>query len=528
VHPGKWTDFSLSLVAGAAFFALAVVAAARGKRDPLARLLAVLCVNLVVYAMSETVKDLRSQFNNSLLDWINSAAGSISPALFYHLVVAFVGQRKSLRRAIVASYIYFGALALFSLSPIVFAGNTRFVNGPAWASGMLAGMALVLAHGVVLLVRHVEDASAEEKARTRLIFTATLIAAVANASDLADLAGASWAPHLGAVGLAVSGFVLAAAALRVRIFERLSVLTAVNAVAIALIVVLAEIAVFRFVGDRSALVVVLTVLVVLGALVSSRFVVGDYAAARDRTLAHASLGRMAAQMAHDIKNPLASIRGAAQFLAAERQAGRSIDEQNEFLDLLVQQCDRLTRVVDQYQRIGRGEPLLGETDLNDAAREAMRFLSSTATIDARLADALPACETDRDLLVIALENVLRNAHEAATDRPLHVETGRTPGSGDDRQREWLYVAVRDEGPGMDPRTRERALEGFFTTKSQGSGLGLAFVRRVIEAHRGKLLIESREGHGTTVRIELRASGRGSVTGAAEGGTAQAPVAASAE
>jgi signal transduction histidine kinase len=58
---------------------------------------------------------------------------------------------------------------------------------------------------------------------------------------------------------------------------------------------------------------------------------------------------------------------------------------------------------------------------------------------------------------------------------------------------------------MDPRTRERALEGFFTTKSQGSGLGLAFVRRVVEAHGGKLLIDSHEGEGTVVRIELRAA-----------------------
>jgi signal transduction histidine kinase len=351
----------------------------------------------------------------------------------------------------------------------------------------------------------------EEKVRSRLVLAAALIAGVANMTDLADLAGASWSPHLGAIGLVVSAFVLTAAALRVRVFERLSFLTAVNAITIAISVVLAEIGVFRFVGDRSAFAVVLTVFVVLCALIASRFVVGDYAAARERTLAHASLGRMAAQMAHDIKNPLASIRGAAQFLAAERAAGRSIDEQHEFLDLLVAQCDRLTRVVDQYHRIGRGEPVLGKTDLNDAAREAMKFLASSATLDVRFAEPLPTCETDRDLLVIALENVLRNAHEAATGGTVHLETGHVPGSGvgpspvTGGERPWVFVSVRDEGPGMDPRTRERALEGFFTTKSQGSGLGLAFVRRVVEAHRGKLLIESHEGRGTTVRIELRAA-----------------------
>jgi two-component system sensor histidine kinase HydH len=498
------TDLVVSLITGAAFFALAVLAASRGKRDPLARLLAVLCVDLVAYGTSGAIKDFHGLSPNPIWGWVNACTASVAPALYYHLVVAFVGRRKALRVVLGASWTFFGALALFSLSPVAVPSAEPLVNGAGWAVGMLVGMVLVVGHGMALLARHRHGASMEEKARTRLVLAAALIAALANMSDLVLIAGASWAPHLGTMGLAVSAFLLAAAALRVRVFERLPFLTAVNAAAIAVIVLLAEIAVFRFVGDRIAFAVALTVLVVLGALVAWRFVLGDYAAARERTLAHATLGRMAAQMAHDIKNPLASIRGAAQFLAAERAAGRSIDDQNDFLDLLVKQCDRLTRIVDQYHRIGRGEPLLGDTDLNDAAREAMKFLSSKTTIDARFADALPMCETDRDLLVIALENVLRNAHEAATDRPLHLETGKaTATSSGDRHKDWIYVSVRDEGPGMDPRTRERALEGFFTTKSQGSGLGLAFVRRVVEAHRGKLLIESQEGRGTTVRIELR-------------------------
>jgi signal transduction histidine kinase len=491
------TDFIVSLVSCGAFVALTVLAASRGKRDPLARLLSLLCVNLVLYSSSEAIGVLGNHHTKPIWDWINDITASESPPLFYHLVAAFVGQRKALQRQIIACHLYFGGLAILCASPFVFPRMAWFPGGSLWALAMLIGMATIITHGIFLLTRHVRGASMEEKARSRLVLAAVLIAGLANMTDLADLAGASWSPHLGASGLVVSAFVLTAAALRVRVFERLSFLTAVNATAIALSVVLAEIGVFRFVGDRSALAVVLTVFVVLCALVASRFVVGDYAAARERTLAHASLGRMAAQMAHDIKNPLASIRGAAQFLATERAQGRSIDDQNEFLDLLVAQCDRVSRIVDQYHRIGRGEPVLGKTDINDAAREAMKFLSTSATIDARFAEPLPACETDRDLLVIALENVLRNAHEAATGRTVHLETGHTGGS--------IFVAVRDEGPGMDPRTRERALEGFFTTKSQGSGLGLAFVRRVVEAHRGKLLIESHEGRGTTVRIELRAA-----------------------
>ena len=499
MRPTELTDFVVSLVTTGAFVALTVLAASRGKRDPLARLLALLCVNLVLYSSSEAIGVLGGHREKPMWEWINDVTASESPPLFYHLVVAFVGQRKALQKAIIACHAYFGVLAILCASPFVFPQMAWFPGGVHWAIAMLVGMGTLIVHGIVLLTRHVRGASMEEKARSRLVLASAMISGIGNMTDLVDITGATWAPRLGASSLVVSAFVLTAAALRVRVFERLSFLTAVNAVTIALCVVLAEIGVFRFVGDRSALAVVLTVFVVLCALISSRFVVGDYAAARERTLAHASLGRMAAQMAHDIKNPLASIRGAAQFLAAERTAGRSIDEQHEFLDLLVKQCDRMTRIVDQYHRIGRGEPVLGKTDINDAAREAMRFLSSAATIDAKLAEPLPECETDRDLLVIALENVLRNAHEAAIDRTVHIETGHNKVGGN------VFVAVRDEGPGMDPRTRERALEGFFTTKAQGSGLGLAFVRRVVEAHRGKLLIESQEGQGTTVRIELRAA-----------------------
>jgi len=507
------TDLAGALIASAAYLALTVLAAARGRRDPLARNLAVLCVDLFVYCMSETMRDLKAQ---QFWAWINDATASLSLVLFYHLVVVFVGRRKAMRWMTRAMYVYFVTLALMSLSPVFGVGVRvdRVLGESWWAIAMLFGLVTVIGHGVVLLAKHLRGASAEETSRSRLLLAAALIAGAANATDLFDIAGASWSPHLGSLGLVVSALLLMVAALRIGMFERLSILTAVNTLAIAFMVVLAEFAVFRLAGDRPALAVVSTVFVTLGALLATRFVVNDYVASRERTLAHATLGRMAAQMAHDIKNPLASIRGAAQFLAQERASGRSIDEQQEFLDLLVAQCDRLTRIVDQYQRIGRAEPVLGSTDLNDAVREAIKFLGSAVTLDEHLTDPLPPCETDRDLLVIALENVLRNAHEARVDGAIHLSTGVvtsdresfSPSSASPRVARWVFVAVRDDGPGMDPRTRERALEGFFTTKSHGSGLGLAFVRRVIEAHGGKLIIDSQEGSGTTVRIELRTSG----------------------
>jgi signal transduction histidine kinase len=494
------TNFLSALGASAAFLALTVLAASRGRRDPVARSLAILCVDMCAYCSTEALKTAKVVGflpAERLWDWINNASASMSVVLFYHLVATFVGRRRALRPQLSVAYAYFGGLALLSLSPIVVARADPLSGGAIWAGAMLLGMIAIIGHGIVLLARHLREASAEESARARLLVGAAMIAGAANSTDLFDIAGAAWFPHLGALGLLASSVLLTFGALRWGVFERLSILATLNALAIALVVVLAEVSVFRFAGHRIALAVVCTVLVALGALVALRFVVNDYAASRERTLAHATLGRMAAQMAHDIKNPLAAIRGAAQFLATERASHRSIDAQIEFLDLLVSQCDRLGRIVDQYHRIGRSEPVLHATDLNDAVREATRFLGTKAPIETRLSDAIPMCQTDRDLLVIALENVLRNANEAAVDRVIHVTTTLSRG-----EKSWAIVSVRDEGPGMDPRTRERALEGFFTTKSHGSGLGLTFVRRVVEAHDGRLSIDSEEGAGTTVNIAL--------------------------
>jgi signal transduction histidine kinase len=95
-----------------------------------------------------------------------------------------------------------------------------------------------------------------------------------------------------------------------------------------------------------------------------------------------------------------------------------------------------------------------------------------------------------------LENLVRNAMEAMPDGG--TVTVRTARSG----AESVLLSVADTGCGMDARTRERAFDDFFTTKALGSGLGLAFVRRVVEAHGGRVSLESEQGRGTLVSVRL--------------------------
>jgi signal transduction histidine kinase len=163
-------------------------------------------------------------------------------------------------------------------------------------------------------------------------------------------------------------------------------------------------------------------------------------------------------------------------------------------------------VVDKYQRLGRVEPVCTPVHVNEVVQTLValqKFASADEiNVKAELAADLPACSMDRDLVVGALENLLQNAFEATpregaqatvTVRTALVHAGRTTG---------VMLSVEDGGQGMSARIRERALDDFFTTKATGSGLGLAFVRRVAEAHGGDVSLVSKEGAGTTVRMFL--------------------------
>ena len=220
----------------------------------------------------------------------------------------------------------------------------------------------------------------------------------------------------------------------------------------------------------------------------------------------ATLGRFSAQMAHDLKNPIAALKGAAQFLKEEHAQKRPWDDKGDFLDLLLEQVERLDRVVSTYQRLGRVEPLNRLLDMNRLVEDVLSLQSFAGYPNVKfervLETGLPKCSGDYDLLANALENLVRNACEAMPQGgTLTVRTRREAldGAG-------VVLSVEDTGEGMDARTRERAFDEFFTTKASGSGLGLAFVRRVVEAHGGEVSLTSREGRGTIVSLRLPAPG----------------------
>lgn len=212
-------------------------------------------------------------------------------------------------------------------------------------------------------------------------------------------------------------------------------------------------------------------------------------------------------MAHDIRNPLAAIKGAAQFLQEELEQGRSMDPHKDFVELIVERTCRLERVVKDYQRMGRVVPVRASMSLNELVEDVLRHHAldpdSAVEVELDLAADLPELSADRDLLAYALENLVRNAVEAMPEGGKLVATTERFDMAAGRG---VRLRVSDSGCGMDARAQENAFEDFFTTKSTGSGLGLSFVARVVEAHGGTIDLDSEEQVGTTVELVLPVAG----------------------
>lgn len=491
---------AVSLVACAGQLGLALVAGLRVARSPVALPLALLCVDLFTWNFAALAHGV---WGDPGWRWLDTAASPLTAPLALHVVVNFTGRRRRLGWLLAAAYAAFGALSALSALAFASAWARAFAGSAAWAAAHLALALPALALATALIAVHLARAgAADEQARARLMLLALVVGAVVASTDLwADLGFD--VPRFGNLGSLGSTAIMAAAALRFRLLERqVTSMALVYSVALAALGVLAYLAVFRAFGANLGVLALATGTVTLALFAAARQSLAQAAAHRERLGYLATLGRFSAQMAHDLRNPLAALRGAVQYLQGEWSQGRTGPEQREFLELLVDQVDRVHAVVDRYQRLGRIDPSRAPVAVNDLVRGVLALepfaAAPSVSIRGELADGLPACAIDRDLIAGAVENLVRNALEAMPGGgQVTVRTARSDGAGDG-----VSVRVEDTGVGMDARTRERAFDDFFTTKATGSGMGLSFVRRIVEAHGGTVTLDTAPGRGTAVTVVL--------------------------
>lgn len=490
---------TITLIACAGQLFLALLALWRGARSPLGMPLALLAVVQFSWGLPSAVYELTGQPEWL---WLSNTAAPMNLPIALHFVLAFVGRRRSLAWLMFSTYAVVTAFAASTLLAFVSPRVRQFVTSSEHATVHLAlGAAVGAMIGVLLLTHLRRVVRPDERARTQLVLYALALVGILGFTEPWSVMFGG-VPRLGNVGALASNLLLAFIALRWRLFGR-DLATGsfpVIFVTVALGVV-GYLAVFASFSTRTGPLVAFTGLLTLSVIVTVRRVLTPRALARERLERLATLGRFSAQMAHDLKNPIAALKGAAQFLEEEHARGASLADKGDFLKLIVQQTDRLSRVVEHYQRLGRIEPVLAPQGLNALVRSVLSLQEFAGQGKVRIvsqpAEGLPELRLDRDLIAGALENLVRNAMEAMPQGG--TVTVRT-GLEDKLEPARVFLDVQDTGEGMDPRTRERAFDDFFTTKATGSGLGLAFVRRVVEAHGGEVRLTSKEGSGTTLRL----------------------------
>lgn len=229
-----------------------------------------------------------------------------------------------------------------------------------------------------------------------------------------------------------------------------------------------------------------------------------------------AVAELSASMAHEIKNPLASIRSAVEQLT---RPDLDDEDRGVLQRLVVTESNRVSRLLAEFiefSRLRMGEVM--EVELDQVIREALALVRAhpdTLASRVKVTDRIQAgglrITGDADLLHRAVFNLLLNAAQfAGPDGTVELSlerVERAPGGG--QVRNPVRISVRDSGPGVHPEDVPRIFDPFFTTRKGGSGLGLAVVHRAVEAHQGIVLVESfGEGSGAEFAIYLPGGGAG--------------------
>jgi len=210
----------------------------------------------------------------------------------------------------------------------------------------------------------------------------------------------------------------------------------------------------------------------------------------------AAVGRLAAGVAHEVRNPLSSMRGLARFLA------RDLDDASreaKYLKVMVDEIDRLNRVMTSLLDFARPrDPDLKRIDLNDVIKHTLGLITDDArhqevNIEKALSPDPVVAMADRDQAIQAILNIMLNGIEAMPE-------GGTLKVSSFLEASFAVVRVEDTGPGFNDEDRFRLFDPFYTTKDQGTGLGLSLVARIMEAHGGRVIVGGQGDQGAEISL----------------------------
>jgi len=221
------------------------------------------------------------------------------------------------------------------------------------------------------------------------------------------------------------------------------------------------------------------------------------------------MGTLGAGLAHEIRNPLGGIKGAAQLLCRSVDGNPSV---REFTDIMIREVDRVNQLIEQLLDLSRPAELdLAPVNIHEVLEDVLLLESQTLGdkqlhIKKWFDPSLPPIRGDRARLTQVFLNLVKNAFQAMARGALLVTTRvetdyhvREQGTAPNR---FIWVDLADEGVGIREEDLPHIFSPFFTTKNNGTGLGLATCYRIIKEHGGTIRVESTEGKGSTFRVSL--------------------------
>ncbi len=217
----------------------------------------------------------------------------------------------------------------------------------------------------------------------------------------------------------------------------------------------------------------------------------------------AAVGQLAAGIAHEIRNPLASISGSIQLLGSSFSARQ--EEEQKLMSIAIREIDRLNGLITEFLDFVRPETLRDDPiDLNHVIRDVLEMMKFNKSLRAETRQELDLSAKleisgNRDKLKQALLNIVINAYQAMNESAEPVVTISTA----DREGR-VVLKIRDRGCGIDEVGLRKMFEPFHTTKPKGTGLGLAVTHKIIESHHGRIFVDSTKGVGTEFTLEFPA------------------------
>ncbi|HIJ78872.1 MAG: ATP-binding protein [Desulfobulbaceae bacterium] len=220
----------------------------------------------------------------------------------------------------------------------------------------------------------------------------------------------------------------------------------------------------------------------------------------------ATIGEMAAGIAHELRNPLAAISGAAQILRKDEQENPT---NSRLLNIINRECERLALTIQEFLLFSKpAPPEIHWFSLKKLVVEAVELTeqnpkwNSSIKIEMDIADSLD-CWADHQLLKQVLLNLISNsanACSAASNATIKIMAREQ--SSQKNENDTIMIQVRDNGTGIEEKVRRNIFEPFFTTRENGTGLGLAIVKQIVESHGGMIEVENDESRGAIFTITL--------------------------